>query len=92
MAPELLPDVGYTLAEVDLYAAVVNEDVVHLEVGGLTGLVVVIADEGVAQGVPCLVVLDDVTRRHIAEPRAQVEADKHGVSQPSRFTTTKQRC
>jgi hypothetical protein len=40
---------------------VINEHIVHLEVGRLAGSVIVIANEAVAQRVASLVVPDDVT-------------------------------
>ena len=43
-----------------LDATIINEHVVHLEVGVLAGLVIVVAQERVAQAVPSLPVLDDV--------------------------------
>ena len=52
-----------------LDAAVINENIVHLEVGLLAGLVVVKAQESVAQAVPRLPVLDDVTGCDCAKPR-----------------------
>lgn len=65
---ELFPDVRHRLTEVDLDATVVDEHVVHFEVGGLAGLVVVVPDKRVAQRVACLVVADDVARRYVAKP------------------------
>lgn len=57
-----------TLPPCDIPLPVVDEHVVHFEVGCLTGLVVVVAYEGVAQRVTSLVVTDDVARCHVAKP------------------------
>lgn len=50
-----------------LDAPVINQAIVHLEVGLLAGLVRVKAQECVAQGVSSLPVLDDVTRCDVAK-------------------------
>ena len=56
-------------AAAHLDPAVVDEHIVHLEEGLLSRLVVVVAQEGVAQGVARLVVPDDVAGGHLAEAR-----------------------
>lgn len=50
-----------------LDSAVVDQDIVHLEVSILAGFIRVIAQEGVTQAVPCLLVPDDIAGGDVAK-------------------------
>ena len=50
-----------------LDASVINQDIVHLEVGILTSFICVIAQKSIAQTVPSLLVPDDVARGDVAK-------------------------
>ena len=63
----LPPELGDALREVDVDAAVVDEDVVHLEVGVLARLLVLELDEGVLQRVARLVVTDHLAAHHLKQ-------------------------
>ena len=62
-------DLGHRLAEVDVDAAVVDEHVVHLEVGVLTVLLALELDERVAQRVTRLLVAYHLAAVDLAEAR-----------------------
>ena len=59
----------HRLTEVDVNAAVVDEDVVHLEEGVLALLRLLELDEGILQRLARLLVLDNLTADDRSEPR-----------------------
>jgi hypothetical protein len=65
--PPIVGNPGHTLREVDMNAVVIDQDIVHLEICSLAGLLVCVFDEGILQAVACGLVSDNLAAYYFPE-------------------------